>query len=84
MRNVNFFFVDGGIMVNANQLNFTPLFQSLMCSRMILAALSGVCCRPRHSTKSPSGSARTVSLLSPRLLISFPPPTPSSKVHKDR
>lgn len=31
-------------------------FQSLMCSRMIPAALSGVSCRPIHSTKSPSGS----------------------------
>lgn len=31
-------------------------FQSLICSRMIPAALSGVSCLPMHSTKSPSGS----------------------------
>jgi hypothetical protein len=35
---------------------FPSLFQSLTCCSTIPAALSGVSCRPIHSTKSPSGS----------------------------
>lgn len=34
----------------------TPSFQSRMCSLMIRAAASALCCRPIASTKSPSGS----------------------------
>ncbi len=40
------------------QLVFSAPFHSLMWSTMTLAAWSGECCRPRASTKSPSGSIR--------------------------
>jgi len=59
-----------------------PPFQSRICSLMILAAASALCCRPMASTKSPSGSTVSVSTTQCNFpsVPPFPSPPPTSSL----
>ena len=59
---------------------FSPSLQSLICSVIICAALSALCCLPIASTKSPSGSMPRHSI-SHRPLQAIPSPYPIFRIN---